>query len=72
MLMSEQSHVSLRCPVCLSRDVDVVLFHDGERYYCIKCSFTGQEDEIRAMYSALRAKFGWIARRLTVDDIRAL
>ncbi len=72
MLMSEQSRVSLRCPVCLSRDIDVVLYHDGERYYCIKCSYTGQEDETRRMYAAIRKKFRWIRRRLTVEDIEAL
>jgi len=72
MLTSEQSHVSLRCPVCLGRDVDVVLYHDGQRYYCIKCSYTGQEEEIRAAYAAIRQKFRWIGRRLSVEDIRAL
>jgi ribosomal protein S27AE len=72
MLMSQQSRVSLRCPVCLSRDIDVVLYHDGERYYCIKCSYTGQEDEIREMYAGIRRKFRWVHKRLSVEDIKAL
>lgn len=72
MLMSEQSHVSLRCPVCLGRDVDVVLHHDGEAYYCIKCSFTGREDEVRGMYADLRGKFRWLRRRVTLEDYRRL
>jgi len=72
MLMSQQSQVSMRCPVCLSRDVDVVLYLDAERYYCIKCSFSGQEDEIRRMYAGIRRKFRWIRRRVTLSDYRQL
>ena len=72
MLMSEQSHVSMRCPVCLSRDIDVVLYHDGQKYYCIKCSYTGQEEEIRGMYAALRRKFRWIRKRVTMEEYRGL
>ena len=72
MLMSEQSHVSMRCPVCLARDIDVVLYHDGRKYYCIKCAYTGQEEEIRQTYAALRRKFRWIRRRVTLEEYRAL
>jgi hypothetical protein len=49
-----------------------VLYHDGEKYYCIKCSYTGQEAEIREMYANIRSKFRWIHRRLSVEDIQAL
>ena len=29
-----------RCPVCFSREIDVLLIREGdERHYCVKCGF---------------------------------
>jgi len=68
MPVREQSHVSLRCPVCFTREIDVVLFHDGEQYYCVKCSYTGDESSTREKYKAIRSKFKWIGRRVKIDE----
>jgi len=64
--------VSMRCPVCFSRENDVVLFREGERYYCVKCSFAGSEADVRAMYADLRNKYRWITRRVTLEELRGL
>lgn len=62
----------MRCPVCFSRENDVVLFREGDGYYCIKCGFTGTGIVVREMYADLRNKYRWISTRLTVDDQRGL
>lgn len=65
MSISEQSHVSLRCPVCLAREMDIVLYRDGREYYCIKCGYTGDEHSTREAYDFIRAKFRCMLKRVT-------
>jgi hypothetical protein len=62
--------MSVRCPVCFSRENDVVLFREGERWYCVKCSFTGTEFDVRGMYAHMRGKYRWITRRVTLEDLK--
>jgi len=62
----------MRCPVCFSRENDVVLFREGDRLYCIKCSFTGTEAEVREMYGRMRIKYRLIAERVTLEDLREM
>lgn len=64
MPISEQSAVSLRCPVCLAREIDVVLYREGDEYYCVKCGYTGDEAATRSAYEPIRAKFKWVLRRI--------
>lgn len=68
-----QTPVSYRCPLCLAKEIDVVLHHTpGGRYYCTKCSFAGTEAEIRELYSGLQKKFRLSQVRLTLQDIERL
>ncbi len=64
----EPSKMSLRCPVCFSREIDVVLYREGEAYYCIKCGFSGRESEIRSRYDDIRKKYRLMRRRLSLED----
>jgi hypothetical protein len=67
MVDPEQNKVDKRCPVCLARQNDVLLLHDGQGHYrCVRCSFTGQAGEIHAMYFDQQKKYHGIARRLTL------
>ncbi len=64
-----------RCPVCLSRDIDVLLLSEPETprdYYCPKCSFHGGESEVFAMYRDIQKKYAWMTWRLTVEEQNAL
>ena len=63
--------VRMRCPVCFSRENDVVLLRDGDEHYCVKCGFVGDEVAIRAAYADLRKKYRLIATRVTVEEQRA-
>jgi Zn ribbon nucleic-acid-binding protein len=62
----------MRCPVCFSRDIDVLMEQHGALHYCVKCSFRGPESEVRAMYKDIQKKFHWNIKRLTLADQRRL
>ena len=40
--------LNYRCPICFSREIDVDLFYDPDKreYYCIRCPYVGNENEI--------------------------
>lgn len=62
-----------RCPVCFSREMDVLLvpLKDGN-HRCLKCSFVGSEAEIQAQYRDIQKKYHWISKRLTLEEQRKL
>jgi hypothetical protein len=62
----------MRCPVCFSREIDVLLLHDGDRYYCVKCSYAGDAAAVREQYAGIKAKYRNRRKRLTADDISVL
>ena len=73
--MSECSKAAMiyRCPVCFARENDVVLHGDGSGgFYCIKCSFTGTEQDIQSAYGNLKIKYRNLTRRLSLEEIRGL
>lgn len=60
----------LRCPVCLVREIDVVLrpLADGG-FACVKCSYLGTEADIRLRYADVRSKYRWRAVRLSPEEL---
>jgi hypothetical protein len=72
MARNDETIASMRCPVCFGREIDVLLLHDGTRYYCVKCSYRGSEEEVRSAYRTLRQKYENRTTRLTIDDIGRL
>lgn len=73
MVGPERPVTQLRCPVCLARDVDVVLrTHPDDFFACVKCSYTGDEADIRQRYADARTKFRWRARRMSREDLDQL
>lgn len=62
----------MRCPVCFSREIDVLLLHNGTEYYCVKCSYRGSEDEIRSAYADLKRKYKNRTVRITLEEIGRL
>lgn len=63
----------MRCPVCFSRDTDVLMTPAGAgRHYCAKCSFQGEESEVRGMYRDIQKKFHWMIRRVPLEEQRAM
>lgn len=69
MFVPKNHEVTMRCPVCFGRDIDVLMRRDEHgRYSCLKCSYQGDEAEIRSLYADLQKKFKRIATRIGIDD----
>jgi len=62
----------MRCPVCFSRDVDVLMKFENHHYSCLKCSYQGKESEIRDLYLDIQKKFKLISTRITLSDYENL
>ena len=62
-----------RCPVCFSREIDVLMIvEDEEQHRCVKCGFHGSDGEIRAMYRDIQKKYHWMGRRLSLEEQESL
>lgn len=58
----------MRCPVCFSRETDVLMVPDGRGFhYCRKCSFQGLESEVRGMYRDIQKKYHWMQKRVPLS-----
>ena len=62
----------MRCPVCFSRETDVLMIREGAHHYCVKCSFRGSEAEVRSRYADIKKKYRWMKRRVTLAEQIAL
>lgn len=69
-MAAHQKGIKMRCPVCLSRENDVVLFREGDELYCIKCGFLGDESIIYAMYGDLQKKYRLLRQRITLEELK--
>lgn len=68
MSTAKDHRLTMRCPVCFSRDIDVIMKLEDDKYACPKCSYNGSEQETRVQYGHLKEKFRWINKRITVED----
>lgn len=68
MFVPKNHEITMRCPVCFNRDIDVLMKFENNTYSCVKCSYTGSEADVREYYVYLKKKFRWIEKRITVED----
>ncbi len=59
MAQGRKGRLNYRCPRCLMREIDMDMLYDRERneYYCLRCSFTGDEHEVLRVYAQFREKY---------------
>ncbi len=59
MAQAGKGRLNYRCPMCFMRDLDMDMFYDRDReeYYCIRCQFTGSEEDVLAMNELVRVKY---------------
>jgi predicted RNA-binding Zn-ribbon protein involved in translation (DUF1610 family) len=69
MFVPKNHEITMRCPVCFNRDIDVLMKLDttDNKYKCLKCSFQGSEANVREYYDYLKSKFLWIDKRIITD-----
>lgn len=70
MAQAGKGRLNYRCPACFMRDLDIDMFYDKEKkeYYCLRCQFTGSEEDVLAWNERVRMKYGAMNRRFTKFD----
>lgn len=59
MAQGRKGKLNYRCPRCLMREIDMDMLFDHEKneYYCLRCSFTGDEHEVKRLNQEFREKY---------------
>lgn len=73
--MDQNQHraVIFRCPSCLNSLVDITIFPGEDKIYrCMKCSYTGTQEDLLRAYQNFRSKYRLLHKRLTLEDQRRL
>jgi hypothetical protein len=67
MAQGRKGKLNYRCPWCLAREIDMDMLYDRDKdeYYCLRCSFTGNEQEVLRLNAQFRAKYRDRMRRIT-------
>ena len=70
MAQAGKGKLNYRCPSCFMRDLDIDMFYDRDKgeYYCIRCQFTGTEQEVEEKYQMARFRYGFIDKRFSFED----
>ncbi len=67
MAQGTKGRLNYRCPRCLMREIDMDMLYDKEKdeYYCLRCSFTGNEQEVIRLNAQFREKYRARTIRIT-------
>lgn len=71
MSQSTKGKLNYRCPSCFMRDIDMDMFFDEEKkeYYCLRCGFTGSEEDVLRLNE--QARYRYKLMRMRVVDFGA-
>lgn len=67
MAQGRKGKLNYRCPRCMMREIDMDMLYDAEKeeYYCLRCSFTGNEAEVKRLNQQFREKYLDRMKRIT-------
>ena len=70
MAQAGKGRLNYRCPMCFMRDLDIDMFYDKDKkeYYCLRCQYTGDEEDILAKIEIIRMKYRKMYERITDFD----
>jgi predicted RNA-binding Zn-ribbon protein involved in translation (DUF1610 family) len=59
MAQGRKGRLNYRCPRCMMREIDMDMLYDKDQheYYCLRCSFTGDEAEVQRLNAQFRDKY---------------
>ena len=71
MSQSTKGKLNFRCPSCFMRDIDMDMFFDESKkeYYCLRCGFTGSEEDVLRLNE--QARYRYKLMRMRVVDFGA-
>ncbi len=66
MSQGTKGRLNYRCPACFARELDIDMFYDAEKqeYYCLRCPFTGSEEEVKRLNELVKFRYKNIRRRI--------
>lgn len=67
MAQSSKGKLNYRCPSCFMRDLDLDMFYDSEKkeYYCLRCCYTGTEEDVKQKNEMARFRYRSMLKRIT-------
>ena len=70
MAQAGKGSLNYRCPSCFMRDLDIDMFFDRDRneYYCLRCQYTGDEEDVKAKNELARFRYRRLLDRITEFD----
>ena len=71
MAQATKGKLNFRCPSCFMRDIDIDMFFDEQKkeYYCLRCSFSGDEEKVLQLNEM--ARYRYRAMKMRVVDFGA-
>ena len=67
MAQSSKGRLNYRCPACFMREIDMDMFYDEENkeYYCLRCAYHGNEEDVLRLNEQARYRYKMINQRVT-------
>ncbi len=67
MAQSSKGKLNYRCPSCFMRDLDLDMFYDSDKkeYYCLRCCYTGSEEDVKQKNEMARFRYRNMLKRIT-------
>ena len=67
MSQSKKGRLNYRCPACFMREIDMDMFYDEENkeYYCLRCGYKGNEEDVLRLNEQARYRYKMMKRRVT-------
>ena len=62
--------LNYRCPSCFMRDIDMDMFYDRDKgeYYCLRCCYHGDEQDVREKNQMARFRYRDMLRRIDTGE----
>ena len=70
MAQATKGKLNYRCPACFMRDIDIDMFYDAEKkeYYCLRCCYTGSEEDVLKKNETARFRYKAMMKRFDFGE----
>lgn len=71
MAQAGKGRLNYRCPSCFMRDLDIDMFYDAEKeeFYCIRCQYCGNEEDVLKKNEMVRFRYRAIGKRFRFEEM---
>ena len=71
MAQSGKGKLNYRCPSCFMRDLDIDMFFDKDKneFYCMRCQYTGTEEDVLEKNEMIRFRYRAMGKRITAVPV---